>query len=70
MPPPPDPPSRELVFATIDGKETIIRRGEVPTVHVPRSLDLDLPKGLTSLTAKVSPMEVQAASRDPARASP
>jgi hypothetical protein len=71
VPPPPDPPSRQLVFATIDGKETIVWRGEIPSVHVPHCLDLDLHEGLTTtLTPNASPKEVQSASRDPARDPP
>ncbi len=71
VPPPPDPPTRLLVFGTIDGKETIVRRGEIPSVHVPRCLDSDLPGDLTTTrTTNVSPKEVQPASRDPARDPP
>jgi hypothetical protein len=33
--PPPDPPSRELVYQEIDGQKTIVWRGEIPTVCVP-----------------------------------
>ncbi len=55
-PPPPDPPSRSLVYDTIDGKPTIVWRGEIPTVHVPRRLDLDPQEDLpTTPTTNISP---------------
>ncbi len=70
-PPPPDPPSRPLVYDTIDGKPTIVWRGEIPTVHVPRRLDPDPQEDLpTPPTSNISPKEVQPASRDPARDPP
>ncbi len=69
-PRPPDPPSRQLVYAEVDGKQTIVWRGDIPTVHVPRMLDSDLHGMTTTLSTKVSPGEVQPASRDPARDPP
>ncbi|MCP4657191.1 MAG: hypothetical protein GY856_17420 [bacterium] len=70
-PPPPDPPSRQLVFATIDGKETIVWRGEIPSIHVPRRLDLEIHQDATTTpTNNVPAEEVPPASRDPARDPP
>jgi len=70
-PPPPDPPTRPLVIENIGGKPTIVWRGEIPSVHVPRRLDLDPPEdSLTTATTNGSPKQVQPASRDPARDPP
>ncbi len=70
-PPPPDPPSRHLLFDDIDGKQTIVWRGEIPSVHVPRRLELDPREGLMSTLANnLSSKEVKPASRDPARDPP
>jgi hypothetical protein len=71
VPPPPDPPTRQLVYEEIDGKPTIVWRGEIPTVHVPRRLDRDPREDVTTTpTTNRSPKEVQPASRDPARDPP
>ncbi len=56
VPPPPDPPNRHLVFAAIDGKETIVWRGEIPSVHLPRRLDLDPPNPSFQRTAFGGPL--------------
>jgi hypothetical protein len=70
-PPPPDPPSRQLVFDKIAGKQTIVWRGDIPSVHVPRRLDLEIHQDATTTpTNNVPAEEVPAASRDPARDPP
>jgi hypothetical protein len=70
-PPPPDPPSRQLVYDQIDGKQTIVWRGEIPSVHVPRRLDLEIHGNATTTpTNYVLPEEVRPASRAPARDPP
>jgi hypothetical protein len=70
-PPPPDPPTRQLVFDKIDGKQTIVWRGEIPSVHVPRRLDLKIHQDVTTTpTNYVRHDEVPPACRDPARDPP
>jgi hypothetical protein len=70
-PPPPDPPSRQLVFDKIDGKQTIVWRGEIPSVHVPRRLHLEIHQDATTTPTNYDPPEeVPAACRDPARDPP
>ncbi len=69
-PPPPRPPTRELVIEQVGEKLEIVRRGEIPTVHVPRRADPGLPDE-TAVPTHPGPMEEkQCAHRDRARDPP
>ena len=70
-PAPPPPPSRPLVLNKIGDKWTIVWRGEIPTVQVPRRPLVEIPEDVAIvLTNSNGAKEVQPASRDPARDPP
>ena len=67
-PAPPTPPSRRLVIEEVDDKWTIVWRGEIPTVHVPRRVDSQIQSD--GAIHPKSAREVQPVSRDAGRDPP
>jgi hypothetical protein len=70
LPPAPGaPPSRRLAFLETRGKATIVWRGEIPTVRVPRGRQQALPELNERTSTNAQPIEVQtessARARDP-----
>jgi len=65
-PPPPPPPSRRLVLRKIGEKWTIVFRGEVPTVRVPRRADPVLQRNSQMVSTRIpSSTRTPVSCRDP-----
>ncbi len=69
-PPPPRPPTRELVIEQVGEKLEIVWRGEIPTVHVPRRPATAYSEETMAFAHAFPSQETQFARGDPARDPP